>query len=362
MTRLRELDAIRGIAIFLVLLYHFIFGQAVLDSVLAMRLVKFLGLAWSGVDLFFVLSGFLIVGILLDAKLSSSYFSTFYARRALRILPLYFLMLLLFIILPHYISNDSLFVTPLPLWSYFTFTQNFFMITYDFGANWLAVTWSLAVEEQYYLILPFLVWSLPKNRLTFLFLILICMAPIFRLIFDGLGGYIFPLARADSILMGGMLAIAYRTPKVKNAMYEYYRYFLVLFFVFLFGVGILTFSDLGIGDVFVHLWLAVFYSLLLIVCTLRPEGVISVSISNRFFVWLGLRSYGIYLFHIPVSSITHQFLTGHVPHYFSNWPEFLVTLFAMLITFVLAEISFRLFESFFLSYGRKFRYETQPLS
>ncbi len=120
--RYPELDGLRGIAILMVVAYHY-------------ELAPFL----SGVDLFFVLSGFLLGGILLDKQDAPNYFKAFYARRFCRILPLYFVCLLVFLILlpltlgwlgedPHYFedwSKEMPLGDPLPLWSYFTFTHNF---------------------------------------------------------------------------------------------------------------------------------------------------------------------------------------------------------------------------------------------
>lgn len=364
MKRIKELDGIRGIAIFLVLIWHYIVCQVsnkIVDTP-AGYLLNFLKLTWSGVDLFFVLSGFLIVGILLDTKRSGSYFSTFYFRRVLRILPLYILLLILFIFLGNYISNDWLFKQSLPMWSYFTFTQNFFMHGNGFGPNWLGITWSLAIEEQFYLILPLLVWKLPRRHLFFLFLCLICLAPIFRLIFNNFGAYVFPFARADSILMGGLLSIIYRTPNIKKVLINNYGYLVGLFFVFLFGTGVLTLDHNEIGDAFSHFWLAILYTLFILVCILQPSRLVDIFISNYIFVWLGLRSYGIYLFHQPVSGLVHQYLNDKPSPGFSSLQEFFATVISFLVTLVLAELSFRFFESFFLAYGKKFRYEIyQPM-
>ena len=96
--RIPALDGLRGIAILLVLLRHAIFGVTSVQGIEAhSRFASFViacgQLSWSGVDLFFVLSGFLIGGILLDARSSPRYFQTFYIRRAYRILPLYFLVI-----------------------------------------------------------------------------------------------------------------------------------------------------------------------------------------------------------------------------------------------------------------------------
>jgi peptidoglycan/LPS O-acetylase OafA/YrhL len=360
MVRIKALDGIRGIAIFLVLLWHYIVCQTESDNgSILYYFTRSLSLTWSGVDLFFVLSGFLIVGILLDAKGSESYFKTFYIRRACRIIPLYFLMLCLFIIIPHITptSNRWLFAEPLPLMSYFTFTQNYFMHNSGFGPNWLGVTWSLAVEEQFYLLIPILVWRLTRRQLSFLFVCMICMAPIFRLIFGNLGAYVFPFARADSILMGGLLALAMRNPSIRANLTENYKYIVGAFFIFLIGTAVLALKRYNTGDVFSHLWLGGFYSLLIASFIFRTVKAFNIVVSNRFFAWLGLRSYGIYLFHQPVSSIVHNYLNGNESPKFSNLSEFCATLIALAIVFIVAEVSYRYFESLFISYSRKYSYK-----
>lgn len=365
MKRVVELDGVRGVAIFLVLIWHYIYCQISLNvrSPLMGYMIKSLALTWSGVDLFFVLSGFLIVGILLDAKGSASYFFTFYIRRVLRIVPLYVLMLMLFIALSRYISNDWLFKQNLPIWSYFTFTQNFFMHNEGFGPNWLGITWSLAVEEQFYLFLPLLVWGLKKENLFFCFLCLICLAPIIRLgIHSDYGAYVFPFARMDSILTGGLLAIAYRSATLKHILIENYKYLLGIFLVFLLGTGVITLEMPKIGNVFTHFWLAGFYGLFILVTTLQSGKIVDILVANRFFVWMGLRSYGIYLFHQPVSGLFHQFILGNDIPRFSNLQEFSVTLLSLVVTFLLAELSFRFFESYFLAFGQRFKYSLKQNS
>lgn len=359
MKRIKELDGIRGIAIALVLIYHYIYNGAVLDSSLANQLLKLFSLGWTGVDLFFVLSGFLIVGVLLDAKNSSNYFSVFYIRRSLRILPLYYVLLILFLTLPKFISNEELFRHTLPFWSYLSFTQNFFMIKLDLGTSWLGVTWSLAIEEQFYLLLPFLVWKLDRKKLTQVFICLIAIAPIIRVLFDGLGGYIFTFARSDSILAGGLLAIAYRDQKVKDLLTQNAGVLIVLLFIFLSGAAALIFQGFTrIGNAFIHSWMGALYSLLLAICAFRPGKITDIFVSNPVLVWLGIRSYGIYLFHLPILSLVHQFLVGRANPYYSNWNELGATLLSMAVTFIFAELSFRFFEGAFLAYGKSFQYKT----
>src|SRR5712671_2033641 len=133
--RIPELDGLRGLAILLILVAHYVFGAFSYDdeSILAASIHFAFSLTWSGVDLFFVLSGFLIGGILIDQRDTKNYFKTFYIRRICRIFPLYFLWLMLFVILFVLISHrfHQAWVLPLfdlqgiPEWLYFLFLQNF---------------------------------------------------------------------------------------------------------------------------------------------------------------------------------------------------------------------------------------------
>ncbi len=201
-TRIRELDGIRGCAILLVLIWHYIACQLhspPLDSINYI-LARSLSLTKSGVDMFFVLSGFLIAGILLDNREANNYFRVFYLRRICRIFPLYFLMLGLFLVLTTLGLDQSprfhwLFQNPFPLWSYATFTQNILVgLRGDFGANWLGITWSLAVEEQFYCFIPLLVWLLPRRKFALVALSLIFLAPLLRSVSrrnDGLPAYVW---------------------------------------------------------------------------------------------------------------------------------------------------------------------------
>jgi len=138
----------------------------------SLQLMKGMNLAWTGVDLFFVLSGFLIGGILLDQGRANNFFQVFYVRRALRILPPYFLLLLSYLVTKMWLAPTKpseaagLLVPSPPLWIYGTFLQNFYFAgTGASGTPWLSATWSLAVEEQFYLCLPFLIFLVPSARL-----------------------------------------------------------------------------------------------------------------------------------------------------------------------------------------------------
>src|SRR5437763_6300809 len=155
---LPQLDGIRAIAVGLVLLAHCVVVPS--RGTLAWGLRHTLSNGWIGVDLFIVLSGFLITGILLRERTELHYFRNFYVRRLLRIFPLYYLLLVIL-----WIAAPRLPFGPMyPAWTYFTYTSN---LTAAFArVEWspLGHTWSVAIEEQYYLLYPWVVFSVDRVR------------------------------------------------------------------------------------------------------------------------------------------------------------------------------------------------------
>ena len=128
-------------------------------------------LSWAGVDLFFVLSGYLIGGILIKHRDAENYFQAFYVRRAARLLPLYLVMVALYFALGPLLlasrTNAGAWLVhgpgpSIPVWGYLLYVQNLFVAqSGGWGGHWLAPTWSLAVEEQFYLIAPLLLRIVP---------------------------------------------------------------------------------------------------------------------------------------------------------------------------------------------------------
>jgi peptidoglycan/LPS O-acetylase OafA/YrhL len=157
----------RGIACLAVLLDHCIFSNIPAGSFPG--LYRLSGWLISGVDLFFVLSGFLIGGILLDHKNTTNYFRVFWTRRVGRIMPVYYLLLATFFTvllirpwLPAPWLDAFLLKDMMPVWTYPLFVQNIAQALDggDGGARWVASTWSLGIEEQFYLLLPPLIYIL----------------------------------------------------------------------------------------------------------------------------------------------------------------------------------------------------------
>ncbi|HEY2902472.1 MAG TPA: acyltransferase [Polyangia bacterium] len=220
--RIPALDGLRGVAILLVLLHQFnvLDPRAGLTARLQTAIVE---PGWIGVQLFFVLSGFLITGILLDAKGAPNFFGRFYRRRVQRIFPLYYLVLAAtFFLLPRAAPAIAARtgVGHHHLW-YWLYLQNWPGLGGD--ADLLGHTWSLAVEEQYYLIWPLAVWTLSERGLGRLCLGVAAGAFLLRVGMRAAGVapevvYSFTLARADALALGGLVALALRRPDWRAAV------------------------------------------------------------------------------------------------------------------------------------------------
>jgi peptidoglycan/LPS O-acetylase OafA/YrhL len=377
--RVIELDGIRGIAIVLVLIWHYavILLSSPPGSVF-FYLQRGLSLSWSGVDLFFVLSGFLIGGILLDNKDASNYFRVFYTRRICRIFPLYFAWLLLFIVLIALVPSPGksvmggwLFDAHMPLWTYATFTQNIAMaVSADFGSNWLSATWSLAVEEQFYLVLPPLIFLLTRRQIPRLLVILVTVALALRygsflvLPHPRFASYVLMPSRADALMLGVLCAYAVRQRRVLEFLKRRVGWMYLVFAI--------LFADLGFS-IFTSRWpvlgpfamrpygysvLALFYSCFLLIAVTEERGILSAIARIRWLRGLGAISYGIYMIHIAVIGAMHGLLLKQSPQ-INSWRDAVVTLAALLCTLAIAILSWRFFERPILSIGHSIQYEHQ---
>jgi peptidoglycan/LPS O-acetylase OafA/YrhL len=215
------LDGVRGMAIALVMACHAVGSlrpTGTLDSII----VEIARSGWMGVDLFFVLSGFLITGILLDARGRPDYFRRFYLRRTLRIFPLYYAILGgLFIVLPLVaagVREQAWFAEVHERrWWFWTYTSNVLLSSAD---DWsvtgiLGHFWSLAVEEQFYLVWPAVVLACSARRLRAVCLAIMAGALTLRIAMSwgnpGLASFTLMPARADSLAAGAWIAVALRT-------------------------------------------------------------------------------------------------------------------------------------------------------
>lgn len=229
-TRIPALDGIRGMAVLMVMVFHFCLHSQARGAATAWvdhQAFRVLGVGWVGVDLFFVLSGFLITGLLYDSREDDGYFQNFYARRFLRIFPLYYAFLAArFWVVPALVP--ALHVesgTQLLYWSYLSNTQRIF--THAGAALSEARVpgvfhfWSLAVEEQFYLFWPFLVWRLERRTLMRLCLGLVVAGPLVRMglrfAFEPEVAHVAMIARLDALALGAYLVLLARGEGLERA-------------------------------------------------------------------------------------------------------------------------------------------------
>ena len=371
--RIPELDGLRGIAILIVVVWHYGICQILQFPVTGTLLKTPLGLGWSGVDLFFVLSGFLIGGILIDHRGSPSFFKTFYIRRSCRILPLYFVMVGLLAVAVWLGWNtvprlEWLFAKPHPVLSYATFTQTAPMIgTAEFGPHWLAVSWSLAIEEHFYLVLPLLICCCRPQSLPYLLGGLILLAPALRLFFNLVlseyshAGFLLMPCRADSLALGALVAWGVRRPAIVESLRANAKGLHWVLAVFAAGVVVLGLTGRKFSSpvmaLFGYSWLAGFYCLLLLISLHHRAGWIAGICRLRALQWVGVISYGVYLLHQAISGLCHITLRG-APPAITDLPSAGITLLAFVITLALARLSFGFFEKPILAFGHRFNYET----
>jgi peptidoglycan/LPS O-acetylase OafA/YrhL len=378
--RIPELDGLRGLAILLVLLCHYVGGAASRPlGFWAHRFLAGFSAGWSGVDLFFVLSGFLIGGILLDSRNSPRYFRTFYLRRVHRILPIYYLWTVLFVIVvlallafsPGWlqVSSRDLLQVPIQLF----FLRNIFAGSMPpLTLAWFVVTWSLAVEEQFYLVAPPLIRFLSRRSLITVLVGAISLAPLLRYLLirywqwppGGLALAFFLMPpRSDALAWGILLAVAWRRPEFHNFLRQHPRLCQIAFLTFLIGAAtLLPWLNRPMGMVTGVLgltWLAAMYCSLLLLVLSQTDGWIAGAFRWRGLRWLGGVSYCVYLLHHTLDILAHRVLLHAVPQIY-DVRGVLVSLLALGLTLGLASLSWRFFERPLIRRGHSYSYGELP--
>ena len=327
MKRIPQLDSIRGLAVLLVLLHN-------TDKGLYTGILAHYG--WMGVDLFFVLSGFLITGILLDTKNSEEYFRNFYARRCLRIWPLYYCtLLLMFVVIPFVRPSEAHNVfdaKSMPWWSYLVYLQNFLVPIPTRATGLLGVTWSLAVEEQFYLVWPLVVRFCNASTLRRIVLATICLDPVLRffMVLRGFNVYSNTFCRLDGLMWGALLALLFRSQTFTRETYVRTAWTTLLIsaplaLITAERVNWVVYSFTALASV----------SFVYVALTSKQKWLQSV-LSNRLLMYSGVISYGMYLLEkIPIDTVKSFHWQGHPGA---------VLLLTAAATYVLATLSWYLLE------------------
>lgn len=295
-SRIPALDGLRGLAILLVLLWHLVLCQMQAQAeTLAGYFYKLFHHSYSGVDLFFVLSGFLITGILLKEIGTSRWLKIFWIRRSFRILPLYALFLVVCFLI-FFASGRSAGSIPNPVWPYFVMLQNFWMGWQNQLGPW-GITWSLAIEEQFYLVFPLILsFALARKFLPFLCLAMLILSLILRLQGEYLYSFVLTPYRLDGFAVGAFLAWLVRKGDTIGSLQR-----LAWITPSLVAASLIAFAAITLRSAsrepYDHTIFALGYGALLLHLVVHRKGFLVIIFSSRGLCWLGIISYPLYLFH-----------------------------------------------------------------
>jgi len=336
--RIPELDGIRGIAVLLVVFGHYF-------SYLAAG-VEFFAVASLGVNVFFVLSGFLIGGIILDEHHERGFFRSFYRRRTARILPIYFAVIAFAFVADAATAGQPWADRLLPVWVYALFLTNFALAYLGKTGLLLNPTWSLAVEEQFYIAMPWVIILTPKRRLAAV-LAAICVAAIaLRWLWASNSAAIEVLlpCRMDSLVIGVAAALAQR------------RYDLVPHATKLMGAALLPLiMIIAITSLSQHAATILSSTAFALTTALLMLGAINGGTSGglrssglRFF---GEISYGLYLLHEPLRVLLTGIVLGKTV-FEPGLDRIPVSIAALALSVGIATLSWRHFEKPIIDWAR----------
>lgn len=345
----KSLDGVRAVAALLIMFVHFFQRANVESTDIYLFLKRCCDIGLVGVDLFFVLSGFLITRIILKNKSQEGFFKSFYWRRSLRIFPLYYLYLLIAFFISPFIFNEQIpdFSNQLPLYLYL---QNFYSLFDYHLSDSTNHFWSLAVEEHFYLFWPFVVYYLPhKNIKSFIFLCILSTIIVrFFMIQSDIPTYSFTFARLDGLSLGALVAVFEFEKKLDSKL----NMKIILSLLFLSGLAVFMwgFFDGNLNHV-VHLvkptLLGLIFALIIALLVIREyENKKNFILDYKIMTFIGGISYGLYVYHPLCFKFVNNVLG--IRELFSNF----VLSFAL--SFLVAFLSFRYFESYFIKLKDKF--------
>ncbi len=350
-----ELDGLRGIAILMVMTHRFWPRDGVGVG------ADVAGAGWIGVDLFFVISGFLIAGILLDTKSEPGYFRNFCARRMLRIFPLYYLFVVGVLVA---FSGNAEFRDKAgsPLWYLFHLGNVPEGVLGHDTPYFLAPVWSLAIEEQFYLTFPLLVWFLDRQRLTLTLVAMIALAPVIRMIttFEFPDHervqYLFTLCRIDTLAIGCLLAILVRS--IDIARWRVPLQFgaaMMLPSVVILAVASGLERTSPFDRVFGYSLVAAGCACVVAIVVLSRDSKSTALLRFAPLRYLGKLCFGLYLLHRPadtlVTAVSDRFGIDH---------DLWLLVPKICVAVVLATVSWNLFEKRFLRLKDRFASDAHP--
>jgi peptidoglycan/LPS O-acetylase OafA/YrhL len=331
-----------------------------------------------GIQAFFVLSGFLLTPILIDMQANlnkKDFFIHFYGRRALRIFPLYYSYILVTAIVSYWaisvyghsvlLNQLDRFIQQLP-WT-ITYTYDFYHASIHFEDTFFATHfWSLAIEEQFYLLWPLAIFLIPRQHLKNFLLLVALAGPIMRLLLamiidahvlpllhrTDLAIYVLPFSHFDAFAIGGYFALY---GKSRSGYLVWLSIALVLILGLVtswLSTGHVQWDELGyaqfMGDSYKYVWgySAVNFVFAYMLVHIREKAFMPALFENRFLVYLGTISYGLYVFHFPIMLLVYSTMQSS--------PEILQVSTDLLFTIMISMASYELMEKRFINLKDKY--------
>jgi len=364
--KLVSLDGVRGLAILAVMLHHS--SWRLNAATQPERLFAFLLYqGWAGVDLFFVLSGFLITGILLDSRPAANYFRSFYARRALRIFPLYFAFLLAaFGLFPFLIPADWM---PVPgdRWLYLCYLTNWLAL---WSGPWrhsvMAHLWSLAVEEQFYFCWPLLVWLVRPANLLWSLLIgegAVIAGRCWWVLHHGASQAVAlaTITRMDGLLLGAVCAILVRRYRLPERLVRRLPALASSGLILYVLMAVLASNSDRYAETVGFPLLAVCFAMVVLHAVLMDGGTgpIQKFLRQPWLTRVGRYAYGLYVYHVPLFYLGDRLIAASVPAAVrsSFWFGSLSSVVLAVISYQAAKLSYAHFERYFLNWKDQFEPE-----
>jgi len=367
-THIPALDGIRGLAILMVLFVHLFWANTATGSRIFDFFTHVRESCYIGVNLFFVLSGFLITGILIDTLNIPHYFKTFYARRALRIFPLYYGVLIVLLLLTrplHFIWSG---------WQYYFLTysanlalwRNAPLVLPHININHF---WSLQVEEQFYLVWPFLVYKLKRPQSLLRVSLIGCVLVLcIRIALVAMHShfsneylvYSPTFSCADNLLFGCGLCALLRTSARQRVIELAPRVFAVgAIILVVVGItkGSLDWQHSFFIPTFGFTLIGITFAAL-ITMALRTGSTTQRIFQNKGLRFFGKYSYGLYVFHYSIAETCSPLVRKFVDDRFHSKALGVISGAAVVLalSLIAALLSYRFYEEPFLKLKRYFSY------
>jgi len=354
-----SLDSLRGIACLLVVFTHN-FG-----------FTKFFFFGWLSVDLFFVISGFLITEVLLITKDRRNFIGNFYLKRFLRVVPLYYLVLAFFFFIAPLIKNFPLDLSDYIAnqWWFWAFLQNWFLIFHNFGHTTSVIWhfWSLGVEEQFYILWPWVILLLKKPKYLLIFsgmLLLAVIATRFTLwtyhIQDLNYFGLYTFTRIDGICIGSMLAL------LKYIHSDFLRKYDSIVVLTLAGFNFLFFflnrqndNTLPYLAIVGYTTFAVMIAMLVFETIREENKIINFVLSFSFLRFIGKISFSFYVLHWPVYQVFYGYTSGRIRKNFQiteHTVQMATSIILTLAGLIVSIFFYYFFEKQFLKLKKKISY------